>query len=467
VTLAWTRRIVWQRIADRYQPRTAFLKDGSQLDFRLVRFEPGAVRLLRGDGVREVPLEQLAELHLAAIDPWDAYFGQLAGLGLGPQTRIARIETASGLRATGTTDRFQAATQGPVDKPESWRHLVQPAWSLDPLWVSHASVRVREYFLPHEVPLSRIEPAAHRQRSDLGVFWPWKADRNANGHVLNSAGTKRAWGLGVHATCELEFSLPAAARSFRTRLGLDQSVREGGCVQASVSWKPEGKGVNGQAVEPKQLYQSPVIVGCSREFDSGVLPLEMSSPGRLVLQVDSAHETRPPGADPLDIRDTFDWLEPLVELDPQQLRVETARRGPQQIPAWEGWQVAADGGVPLISRWDESDPAQRAYRLYVALGQATVRLSAPLQVRPGKDRLLLAIARPNGSTPSALEIRVDGQAAARFDVPQRPYQTVRPLVVSLAPYRGRTVNVEILVRSDDDRSLIEWRAITLTGDPGA
>lgn len=325
VTLPWIERIVWQRVSERYQPRTLFLRDGRQLTFRSVRFAQDRIQLLLASGIRDVPLDEVAELHMARVDPWDAYFGQLAAFGPDRQARIAYLETAWGLRVTSSTASFQAASGGPTQDPANWYHRVQPAWSLDPLWVSHGSVRVRQYFLPHEVPLSRIEPSAARQQSDLGGPWTWQADRNVEGGLLESGGERSPWGFGVHAHSELEFPLPPSAVGFRTRFGLDQLAGEGGCVRAIVFLDTTGT---------TPLCASEPITGSSKSFETGLLTWkgQARAPSRLILQVASVHGQRPEGADPLEIRDHFDWLEPILELDPEQVQAEVLRRGKSLTP---------------------------------------------------------------------------------------------------------------------------------------
>lgn len=454
VSLAAARRIVWQRVTDRYQPRIAFLRDGRQLEYRSLRFQPTGVQLLRGSGVDAIPFDQLAELHLPAADPWEAWLDQLAALAPSPGTKISQIETIWGLRATGTTERFQATARGPADKPESWHHLVQPAWSLDPLWVNHSAIRTRHYFEPHEAPLSAIAPASVRQQSALGGCWPWQADRNVHGSLLVAGGTPAPWGFGVHGQCDLEFPLPAFARRLQTRLGLDQRAERGGCVQASVLLKDGG--------QQKPLYRSPVMIGSGRALDTGWLDLRASKPGAsLILRVDAEPSERPPQSDPLDIRDLFDWVEPLVELDSAAVQAEIDARGPRQIPAWQNWKVVSDhgDGVRLVSRWDASDKTQGAYRLFTAVGE--LRLSSRLSIRPGNEQLLLSVSRLPDSVPSQIEVRIDGKPAQTFELPVRSRASTPPLAVSLAEHRGRPVNVEILQRSRSPNALVEWRAISL------
>ena len=422
VILPWLRRIVWQRVTQGYQPRTLFFPDGRRLEFRSVRFSSRAVQLLRDEGIVEVPMSEAAELHLALRDPWEVHFEQLAALAPGDEARLVRVETVSGLRATSSTQRFDA--RGSADRPASWYHLVQPAWSLEPFRLAHEAIRLREYFAASEVPLSRITPSRSLQQSDLGGGWPEQFDRNVQGGLLESGGKLAAWGFGVHARSELEFPLPAAARAFRTRLGLDELAGDGGCVRASVAVEPGGT-----------LFASGLVRGSEQTLDSEWLPLDGKQkqivagtlrvpsafhgtrsvpgniardwkctvrspafrrffaripakagttnighffprqgtldgkPGRLVLRVEPAWREGPPGTDPLDIRDIFDWLEPIIELDPQQVETELARRGPGLVAAWQNWRVTT-GDAPLARLITYRDERARAIR-------ATACSSAP------------------------------------------------------------------------------------------
>jgi hypothetical protein len=456
VTLPWLKRIVWQRVTNRYQPRTLFFPDGRQLSFRSVRFSAAGIQLLREGEIREFGLGELAELHFPPLDPWDAYYDQLSGLSPGPDARLARWETSTGLRVTGTMERFQARSHSAAEQPANWCHLIQPAWCLDPLWVRHETIRVRAYFTPHEVPLTRIEPLASRGQSDLGGTWPWQAERNVESGSLESGGAAFPWGLGVHAASELEFPLPAAARSFRTQLGLDDLAGSGGCVKASVY-------LGSTRTQP--IYASNWIVGSGSVLDTGPLLFRdpLHPPERLLLQVDPAHAGRPPGADPLDIRDALDWLEPMVVLDPEKVPKEVLNRSPKRIAAWQGWKaVMGDAeAVRLVTCWDETDPTDVGYRLLTAVGQEPLRLSGKLLARPYRDQLLLFVSRPPQATPSKLEVRVDGLPAAQFDIPARGSPQYIPLVVSLAAYHHREVAVDLIQQSQDDRAWVEWGAIGL------
>jgi len=461
VTTPWIRRIVWQAMARAYQPQTLFYRDGRQLSFRSVRFAGSAVQLLREEGIQEVSMDEAAELHMPRIDAWESYFDQLAALSPSSTARLVQVETTGGLRATSSADRFQARSRGGPDDANNWYHLVHPAWSLDSFWVHHRSIRVRRYFLPQEVPLSRIEPVASRQESDLGGPWPWRADRNVEGGPLGSGGQPFQWGFGVHATSELEFLLPSFVRAFQTRLGLDQIAGDGGCVRAKIF-------VGSSPGKP--AFESPLIVGSTDSLDSGRLSLDQPASGakRLTLYVDAARDGRPAAADPFGIRATFDWLEPLVELDLEKVQGEIFRRAPSLIPAWQGWKVTSDRleGAKLATHWDETDSRNPRFRLLASSPRVPLTLTAKLRVRPDRDRLLVAVNRPPQAPASKIEVRIEGKSAGQFEVPARHSDKAPdPITVSLEEHQGRQIEVEIAQLSPDEKALVQWDAVALVARP--
>jgi len=459
-TTEWIRRVVWTPLGVPYRPQTLYCADGRELSYRAVRFDEATIRLLCEDGIQDIPLGDVAELHMPPADPWEAYFQQLAELAPEGASRLVQLETAEGLRLTGSDERFQARARS--GEPTGWYHLFQPAWSLDALWVQHTTIRLRCYFLPHEVPLSRIEPSAVRQQSDLGGVWPPCIDRNCEGGPMESGGQPFQWGFGVHARTELDFTLPACARSFRTQLGLDRVAGDGGCVQASVLLRPSGT---------SPLFASNLIVGSADVFDTGALALgdaRSAAARKLTLLVDAAHDRRPATTDPFDIRDNFDWLEPLVELDGEQLRGQLQRRAWQRIPAWRNWQLAEQDtpSVRLVNFWDETAAPHRVFRLLVGAGKTPPKLSRRLKIDPDHYRLVIGLSRPAPTSGGKLDVLVDGQPFAQFEVPVRHGQEApEPLVVLLSQFAGREIQVELVHQLPDERSLVEWRALSLSGRP--
>ena len=136
VMTRFVRRVVWQRRStDTYEPGTLFYVDGRRITFSALRWNAASVLLLLDQSTQEIAFHDVAEIHLPAADVWTAYVEQLAFLSPSATSRLFQWETQQGLRVTGSVERFQARPQGNPNDPNAWWHLVQPAWSLDPLWI--------------------------------------------------------------------------------------------------------------------------------------------------------------------------------------------------------------------------------------------------------------------------------------------------------------------------------------------
>ncbi len=92
----------------RLSPGTVYYLDGRKLGFVSLRWRAESVVLLLKNGSREVEISELSEVHLPRIDPWVAYYRELATLSPSCRSRLVRIETVSGLIATGSDLRSDA-----------------------------------------------------------------------------------------------------------------------------------------------------------------------------------------------------------------------------------------------------------------------------------------------------------------------------------------------------------------------
>ena len=267
---AWLRRIAWQRVGDeRYEPNTVRLRSGGAIRFRSLQFTESGVKLLVDEGVEQHPFAEIGEIHLPTIDPWTAWYQQLAMLSPDGRARLVRWETSDGLRVMSSAERFRAF-DGPGDRADGWIHMAQPAWSLTPLFVRHLSIRLRTWFEPGEFPLSALDPAASRRQAIFGSAWDWRADQNCRGGALRCGREEFAWGLGVHATSELSFDLPALATGLRTRVGLDRLAGRGGCARAEILLAARPDAAPGRAKlsasgsGPAPLFRSKLLLGSRR-----------------------------------------------------------------------------------------------------------------------------------------------------------------------------------------------------------
>lgn len=447
VIVADIRRVVFQRrLHEGYTPNTLYYVDGRQKGFRQMRWGSDGVTLLLEDGgTISIRFEEIAELHMPQRDSWQSYCLMLARIAPDCKSRLMRVETTAGLIATTSMERFRVA---------GGLHMVQPAWSLDPIWVRWRSVFMRRFFAPHELPLSWLAPVRVAQKSPLGGVRPWQVDRSTTLGPLRSGGLPWSWGLGVHAHNELEFELPAMVRSFRTHVGLDEEVRGGGCAKALVY-------ANAAAGAP--LWQSPLLIGSKQVVDSGAVALSGPAGGQksIVLVADMAHQDRPAGTDPLNIRDMVDWLEPTIELDPQQLAAEVAKLTPQTIAAWQDWNVTVSPGGKLVvsQRWEDDH-----YEIDVRIFGGRLLLSRKLDISP--EQPYLAVGAVQVGSASLIDVRVNGAPVAWFLVPARGVRLdPQPLVVPLEKWAGRSATLEIEQFPSDDNAMVSWRGIVFMANP--
>ena len=481
VKTQWLKRVVWQpRTLDLYNPGHIYFKDGRELRFRSLRWANNSITLLLDDGIQEVFFDDLLEIHFPQPDVWAAYFEQMAvlspksSLANGTPARIMQMETSDGLKATVSTERLQPFVHGNRNKSESWHHLCQPAWCLDPFWVRFDSVWSRRFYWPHQPPLTAIEPAGVKQNSPLGDSWYWRLDRNVYRQPLKAAGKDFGWGFGVHAFHEMAFPLTPSARAFRVKAGLDQSVGEGGSVRWQVSLR---------GADEKSLYQSPIVKGTNQVLDTNRLAISALSEGEptreLVLTVDPLLSGAPVGSDPLDIRDSLNWLEPEIELDPKLLQRELAKHSLTQIAALADWTSETDPAesLALDNVWEEFDQNDPRYRTLLGSQGRFLSLTKTLKIGDRDRWLVLAVNRPSEKAPPvSLQVHLDGAAVAELEIPPaRDALGPDPLSIPVDAYRGRTVNVRLVQfptpaanqKNEDLATGVEWRGIaTSSHRPG-
>jgi hypothetical protein len=216
-----------------YQPGIAQYRDGRAQAFRAVRHKSGAAHVLLEDGDLSIEWDDLAELHLPAVEPWKVWLEQLAALCPTNDTRLLEAETTTGLIVTASTARFSARFEGNSAEPDRWVHGLAPVWSLDILWIPLRDVMMYRSFAQNEVPLSRIGPQQVAGRGGLETARSVQIDRSVHGGVLQNRSSEFGWGFGVGGATELVFDVPAGARSLRTAVCLDQSAEDGGCIRPS------------------------------------------------------------------------------------------------------------------------------------------------------------------------------------------------------------------------------------------
>jgi hypothetical protein len=458
VTIERVQRVAWEhRPTLDYRPATAFLRHGGEITFRSARWSTGGVTLLLDGGVKELAFSDLAEMHWPARDPWAAYAEEVAVLSPDLSSRLMQWDTLDGGRYTASTARFQARHWGDRNRPDAWHHLVQPAWSLDALWVRFRTVHTWHSWPPHEPPLGRFGPSASDRKSVFSSGWRWQRDRSTQDNRLRISASEFAAGFGVHASTDLMFDCPPEVQAIRATCGLDAAAEERGCVHLSV--------VTGEST-PLFLRRS--VIGSAEAIETGWLAVPPVSDGakrRITLRADMAADDRPAGADPFDIRDVVDWGDPQVRLDVAALQRAAAAHALLAIPGLAGWVVSdADRAnlrtLPLCDVTDARDPR---FRTVIRTVDPFVSFSRALKIGPDDRWLSLVVSRFSEHLPSFVQLKIDGVSLGEYEVPLRqgPIDP-EPVLVPVGEHRGQTVQLEAIVYPTSDKSYLEWRGVALT-----
>lgn len=465
------RRVVWEERTPRtFRANSLYYRDGRQTVFRSLRWVSGGVRLLVEKGTEEILWDDIAEVHLGDGDPWEEYADQLAIVAPDGAARRVCFETSAGARLTASAERLRVT--GDVSKPESQLFVVQPAWSLDPITIPQVILAAETFYQPTEVPLSDLEPSAYLHRAALAGGWKqWRANANVQGASLATiepaSGTSQAnlerdygWGFGVHAHSELQFDLPISARAFRTQMALDRAAVDGGCVKARIFF---GSNVGAGSLPGRPVYESPAIVGSKTPLDSGRLEIRpvAARPNRLVLVCDALPYDRPPGSDPLDVRDVFDWLEPLVELDGAMLKGKIDEHAAATFTREHDTRIVGTYG----QAWRMVNHAYaNEWRSVVAVLQKQLVMTRMLQIPADAETLVLWIGTAGDKGgPTKLKVSCDGMTlgdplvVAVSSDPRNPPQLRFALPAVL---RGRELRCELSLQPAGDGCKIDLRGAT-------
>ncbi len=465
-----------------WEPGSLQTRGGRKITFRSLAFQAGGVRVLSNEGVFQVPFSELAWLQLPVADVWGLYCDQVASLSpkwaewteaVNPDrafSELVHVETVDGFSATTSTARYRPLPLSSRGDADRWFHLIQPAWSLDAVALPHGRIRLRYYFPAHEVPLAQIPPSRQRNRSVLHRCWNPQLNRSVDGTPLRAGSVLYGWGFGVHGENSLDFQLPRFATQFRTQAGL--APRSGGRVRMHVSVARADKR------QGRLLFSSGVLQGGRKAASSPSLALPKTSQELILrLAVDSLSRTSSPDGDPLDIRDSANWLDPQIVLDRRELARQVKRRLSGKVTAWQGWRSSPlTSRSPLAGYLDAQVQRGANYRFAVR-SPGGMSLSRRIHVRSAAWKVLVASARPPDSDRALLQIRVQEttgeqqeQTIGRQEVPVRytGEEEPVPLVASLGSWSGKTVLVKVAllpVSQKQKNVIVDWRALSITDQP--
>jgi hypothetical protein len=464
ILAAWVKKIVWQsRGHDDYQPGKAFLRSGRSVSFRGLRWITAGVRLLEDDNVETVPLGDLAELHLPRQEPWSIYLRQLATLSPDCNDRIITVESTGGVRVTTSWPLLRpwlAATEYGAQQVVC---VVQPPWALDGLSLQVSDLQRVCFFAPHEVPLAIFEPV---QREHRGFAFSgdtmWQRNASAAGSPLFSGGNDYAWGMGVQGQQRLDFLLPAAARRIETWIGIDAKSGAGGAALGHLEMRqptPE---------KPSAPFKrSPVLIGSRQPPASLRLDLPPRRTPEIVVSLvtDPLSTSRPAGADPLEIRDYVDWLEPLVIFDRRELAAAVGEQWWAALPGLAAWSV--DGDWRPASQWRPGGRPVPGFRREIKLVGGPLRMTRSLMAKGEQTHLVIRASRLAGkSAPIEMRLLIDGDSHARRSVPIDEQLDDPPaMIFDLSPFAGQTINVQLEFRSRGESASLELLGAELECPP--
>ena len=353
--------------------------------------------------------------------------------------------------------------QGDQGGPETWQHMAHPAWSLDPVWTPFNKIHTYSFFKPEEIPLSRLYPVVFKERHFLAKDAGWRLNRNSRNAFLASASRAYGWGYAVHAYSELHFDLHPLVMAFRSHLGLDRRVGDGGCAIGRVFLG---------SLEGNPLYESPFLVGSHQAVDTGRLELAAAAEGRkrrLILQADTAHDDGISSVDPFDIRDMVDWLEPMLQLDRERLATLVSNRVHLNVPAWRNWTPTIGAAAVCDWRVVFENRGEGYFFPALSLQGAPVILSRTVQPSEARKWLQVDMSQVNVLRPDAsrLVVRLDGKELEPAELPRRqPWQVGSiPLLYDLGVNRDAPAAIE--VTQNPGKELICWRKLEIVNGPSA
>ena len=467
------RKIVWQQIPaliDRYVPATVFLTNGREISFRAIRFTEGSIQLLSGRERVSIGFHEIAELHLPNESPWETHLLELAILFPGGKTeredhqRLVQWETSDGLVATTSVDRIDADSRGDNNNSDRWNHGIQPAWSLDMIWVECRSTWMRRSWRFDEVPLFRLP---YHETREGAMFSRNGFAARINRGVL--AGTAKSgehvsgWNFGVMAPSRLSIDLPPLARGFRGAVGIDQAAHDRGCIRGKVflSWESSPKFESNPIVGSKEVTQIPEL-----RWD------DVPQSGQLILEADMVRGGHPDDADPFDIRDMTNWIEPRIMLDKQQLQEAILQLTPKTILAWQGWKLETEIAKLQFAttlRQVQYPFETPSWRTTVVAKEEPLRLSTTQEIAQDQTWLEVALAKFQGNDQPTIEVVIDGTPVLSRSMQNvNSYDHVNtpaPYLVNLEPFAGHEVKIEISQSQGPTNIPVDWRAIAFLPQP--
>lgn len=435
VRLDWVRRIVTGTHArQQVTPLYLRLTNGSEPACQSIRWMKSGIKVLTDSGVESFAFNEIAELHLGHPKSWQPIYPAATWLSdQGPS--VVRIVTVHGqaisFPQTMVTTEFDRKLLGKRGAAAKTLFSTRPPWAIDLTLIDSEDVAWQSYFAAGEVPLSLLPVVDVQQKAGL-YYFPWRRDQSVRGGRLHSGEISSELGIGVHAYTRLTFKLPPRAKTFTSRVGLNHLVGSGGCVHCRV-WRDEANG--------SPLWERKFLRGSDGIQRVG--PLNVSNAKRLILEVDFANDGRPQGADPLDVRDSVDWLMPIITVDQ---RKDDMHPLTQVIPEIAGWTIPAEQlkRIKLRPAWVKRN---NQWGTAIVTGNEPLVISRKVEVSLNTAWLPVRATCDDVGGNRMIWVRANGQKVnstagsnlgtfSRYRFGQREY--------SLCDYTGETATVEIV-----------------------
>jgi hypothetical protein len=450
---------------------TVELADGRRFVARSIKWRERGLAMLIPEGIVEASFAEIVDAVFPGIDRTSAVLDDSLWAGSSSSGSIVRFHTAGGAilttsRASREQERTRRRGRFISNEPTTW-YYVQPAWAEQPIAVAERDIAWCGVRPADCVPLALLPGELTASRRLVGPGGAWKRSLDDGNDLAACGPLESEIAISASSHCELTFELPVGARTFSASVGLDRAVGSGGCVRCLVVADSAGG---------RTLWDSGVLVGADDPKPTG--PIDVTGVQRLVLIVEAAHEDRPPGADPLDIRDEVVWLCPLV-----QIEIARTERLPAVLAGLASWQLAGSGldTASITSDWNAStlgwDPVLRLTK------DQGITLSRTLRISAGGDVLELRTACPDDVEEHQFVVTVDGKNVTwntntdRSELRRRlqSYGRERLRAESetgavsdrlaywwdLSPWRGKEVTLAVSIAAKRDRNDIAWRGIAL------
>lgn len=412
-----------------FTPGRITLHDGRRVVGRSFRFQASQIQALTKEGVVNAPWSEIARADFPGVDPTAALL----------HDRVFTNDPSSVVRV-----RLKNGAEISFARPLAFRgdqrwFLARPSWSLDPIQIFYDAVSVYTFCDADELPLSLL-PVVEERRGKSLQERGLQRNRDADGGVLRVGQLTADLGLAMHAYHAAVFALPSGAKTIDGLVGVNHPAGAG-CVKCRI--------VKGD-IDGGPCWESNFLRGgdAPAEFKG----VDISGANKLALVVEPAHEGRPAGADPLNIRDDAVWLGPTIRID-AAARSKPAAEAPFWLPALVGWET------------NEAELARRVLRPVFERGRgscpialvdapesneaAPLKLRKTIQVTPQNGRLFIEAGRDGkGKVGHVIKVqigddKIEPSLGNAFKTAAASPAKNDRREFSLGEYLGREVTLEI------------------------